>query len=279
MSRFIVRMHAYIFKKTYWRHGVALVSTDGKNKALVKADLEERKIFIHVAGRESTRHLFLEIIRADFYKIHRTIPKLKVKEKVPIPGHLEIVTDYEHLLTLEELGEEYLIPEGLKMKVSVRQLLHGIQPQPTPDKPTPGPSQEGNLPHTYFLSYSWKSSSEADHLELVLSRQQRTVLRDETNIEAGGRVSTSVESMIQQADTFVALWNEHYAHSDWCPNELEYARTRQARGEKPSRIVLITLDQTEVPIRFIDSLRLNGQDRGQRELAIQRLIKEEAVSS
>lgn len=81
--------------------------------------------------------------------------------------------------------------------------------------------------------------------------------------------------MIQQADTFVALWNEHYAQSTWCPNELEYARNRQAKGQKPSRIVLIALDETDVPIRFIDTLRLNGQDRAQRELAIQRLIKEE----
>ncbi|MBD3306832.1 TIR domain-containing protein, partial [candidate division KSB3 bacterium] len=274
MSRFIVRMHAYIFKRTYWRRGVVLASTDGKNTALVKADLEERKIYIHVAGRDATRHIFLEIIRADLHKIHRTIPKLKVREKVPIPGHPAIVVDYEHLLTLEELGEEYLIPEGLKAKVSVRQLLHGIQPQPAP-----GSFREENVetePHTYFLSYSWKNSEAADHLELALSRQQRPVLRDETSIAAGGRVSTSVEQMIQQADTFVALWSAHYAQSDWCPNELAYARNRQASGQKPSRIVLIALDQTDVPIRFIDTLRLDGQERGQRELAVQRLVQQEA---
>jgi hypothetical protein len=84
--------------------------------------------------------------------------------------------------------------------------------------------------------------------------------------------------MIQQADTFVALWNEQYAQSTWCPNELEYARNRQAKGQKPSRIVLLTLDETDVPIRFIDNLRLSGQDRGQRELAIHRLLKEELLA-
>jgi hypothetical protein len=68
--------------------------------------------------------------------------------------------------------------------------------------------------------------------------------------------------MIQQADTFVALWNENYANSTWCPNELEYARNRQAKGQKPTRIVLLTLDDTEVPIRFVDTLRLAGPRSG-----------------
>ena len=127
ISRFIVRMNAFIFKKTYWRTGVVLASENEKNKALVKADPEEKKIFIYVKGAEATRHTLLAIIRADFRKIHKTIQKLKVKEKVPVPGHPEIVVDYEHLLTLEELGEESFIPEGLRTRVSVSFLLHGIR--------------------------------------------------------------------------------------------------------------------------------------------------------
>ena len=126
ISRFMVRMHAYIYKKTYWRNGVVLISEDSHNKALVKADSEDKKIFISVTGKPETRHTFLAIIRADFRKIHATIPKLVVKEKVPVPGHLHVVVDYEHLLTLEELDEESFIPEGLREKVSVRELLHGI---------------------------------------------------------------------------------------------------------------------------------------------------------
>jgi hypothetical protein len=134
---------------------------------------------------------------------------------------------------------------------------------------------ENSQKHTYFLSYSKKNSSEADHLEVVLHRNNRTVLRDETEIKAGEGVSKSIEAMIQQADTFVALWGKDYATSDWCPNELEYARNQQVNGQKPTRIVLLTLDETKVPIRFVDSLHLAGQDRRQRELAIHKLLKEE----
>jgi internalin A len=120
-------MHAYIHQKTYWRNGVVLTSENGKNRALVKADIEDKKIFIYVAGRPETRSTFLAIIRADFRKIHASISKLTVKEKIPIPGHPDVVADYEHLLTLEELGDKTFIPEGLKERVNVRQLLHGIE--------------------------------------------------------------------------------------------------------------------------------------------------------
>lgn len=127
ISRFIVRMHPYISQKTYWRTGVVLKHQG--NRALVKADLEDRQIFIYVTGREQTRRAFLEIIRADFDRIHKTIPKIEAKEKVPLPGRQEIVADYNHLLDLESLGEETFVPEGLKEKMSVKKLLDGIEPE------------------------------------------------------------------------------------------------------------------------------------------------------
>ena len=125
ISRFIVRMHQFIASNTYWRTGVVLKHKD--NKALVKADLDDRKIFIYVTGKEQTRRSFLEIIRADYDRIHNTIPKIEAKEKVPLPGHDGVVADYNHLLDLESLGEETFVPEGLKEKVSVKKLLDGIE--------------------------------------------------------------------------------------------------------------------------------------------------------
>ncbi|MCP4373784.1 MAG: hypothetical protein GY797_37640 [Deltaproteobacteria bacterium] len=126
ISRFIVRMHPYISKNTYWRNGVVLVSEGQGNRALVKADSEDRKIFIKVAGKEDTRRQFLELIRADFLKIRRSIPDIKVKQKIPLPNYPDIVVDYEHLINLETLGEETFVPEGLLEKISVKQLLYGI---------------------------------------------------------------------------------------------------------------------------------------------------------
>lgn len=124
ISRFIVRMNEFISQKTYWRTGVVLSSKD--NKALVKADLEDKKVFIYINGKEQTRRTFLAIIRSNFDHIHQTISKIEAKEKVPLQEHREIVVDYNHLLVLEEKGYETFVPEGFEEEVSVKKLLNGI---------------------------------------------------------------------------------------------------------------------------------------------------------
>ena len=129
ISRFIVRMQVYISKRTYWRSGVVLVSEDQRNRALVKADIEDKKIFIDVTGNQDSRRTFLEIIRSEFRKIHATIPKIEPKEKVPLPSSPKIVVDYKHLLKLETLGRETYFPEGAFNEINVSQLLDGIEPK------------------------------------------------------------------------------------------------------------------------------------------------------
>ncbi|NJN96139.1 MAG: GTP-binding protein [Anaerolineales bacterium] len=129
ISRFIVRMNHLIHEQIYWRSGVVLAHEG--NTALVKADREDRKIFIWVAGPESGRRRFLSIIRAQFDAIHRTIPGLEVQEKVPLPNHPEIVVDYQYLRDLEEMGETHFVPPGLRERVSVKTLLDGIEAEET----------------------------------------------------------------------------------------------------------------------------------------------------
>jgi len=123
ISRFIVRMNTFIHK-TVWRLGVVLKS--GTNIALVKADFEDREISIWIQGRENTRRDFLSSIRMEFEAIHRTIPKIEARGKVPVPAAPSVVVDYEHLLKLERKGIVEFIPEGLDNPISVRQLLDGV---------------------------------------------------------------------------------------------------------------------------------------------------------
>ena len=127
ISRFIVRMNSLISRNTYWRNGVVLQSQDGGNRAIVRADPEERTVYIDVTGDDLPgRRRFLEVIRSQLHAIHETITKLEAREKVPVPGEPKVVADYRNLITQERLGIETFVPEGVDRPVRIKDLLDGV---------------------------------------------------------------------------------------------------------------------------------------------------------
>lgn len=123
ITRFIVNMNEYIDDNTYWRKGVVLKNADG-NRALIKADLEDKIIFIWIDGKIEPRRGFLSMIRRQFEKIHETMSNLKVTEYVQ---HENGLIAYESLLKLEEKGiEEHYFPD-IDADVNVKDLLNGIE--------------------------------------------------------------------------------------------------------------------------------------------------------
>jgi internalin A len=124
ISRFIVRMHPYLYEDVYWRNGV-LVADQG-NVALIEADREERRVDVRVRGPERTRRALLSIVRFHFDAIHGSLSGIQVERRVPLPGHPEIAVDYQYLLDLELMGERSLVPPGLRRRIEVRALLDGV---------------------------------------------------------------------------------------------------------------------------------------------------------
>ncbi|MBD0339770.1 MAG: leucine-rich repeat protein, partial [Microcoleus sp. Co-bin12] len=129
LSRFIVLMHEKIHNCTHWRTGVMLEYTEGAevyNIARIKSDPEDKKIFIAVSGRESTRRSFLSMIRDTFTKIHNSFANLEISQWVPVPGYPDAdPLDYDELLGLEDMGENTVRVGKLKLKLDLRQLLDG----------------------------------------------------------------------------------------------------------------------------------------------------------
>ena len=126
ISRFIVKSHDLIARtnyRTYWRTGVILANKEG-NKAYVKADLEDAKIFIHISGNSPTRRSFLSIIRHTFDQIHDR-PKLTPDERVCLPDQPKESVSYDHLLKLEKRGKaDY---SNSDRDYNIRELLDGIE--------------------------------------------------------------------------------------------------------------------------------------------------------
>ncbi|NES99177.1 MAG: GTP-binding protein [Sphaerospermopsis sp. SIO1G1] len=131
ISRFIVNNHDTIYNSIYWRSGVMLAYREQEevyNIARIKADSEDKKIFITISGRPETRRLFLGILRHQFQRIHKTLPNLEISEFVPVPGYPKHPPlDYQELLGLEAMGESKVIIGKLRLTLDLRQLLDGYE--------------------------------------------------------------------------------------------------------------------------------------------------------
>ncbi len=144
ITRFIVRMNQKIENHFVWRTGVVLKI--GENKALVKADIEDRKITIAIDGVEHTRRDTLSAIRYQLDEIHNSIKGLNPEKRVPIPEapNAEPI-EYDYLLMLEREGQEtHLVKDGTRLvKVNVRQVLSAIETE------NQRKEQGGNVTHIY----------------------------------------------------------------------------------------------------------------------------------
>jgi len=128
ITRFIVRMNQKIDDGLVWRTGVVLKI--GDNKALVKADIEDRKISIAIDGLEHTRREAIFAIRYELGEIHNSIKGLNPQQRVPVPEAPNAEPlDYDYLLQLERDGfDELPVKAGNRLvKVNVKKLLSGVE--------------------------------------------------------------------------------------------------------------------------------------------------------
>jgi small GTP-binding protein len=126
ISRFIVRMNQYIIKQYYWKNGVFL--SDGGNRAKIKADLVDRKIFISVIGKKQTRRAFLTVIRSAFDEINSSF-KIGIKRMIPLPDYPTVLVSYDDLIVFENNNRQryFVATPGVEMDYNVRQLLDGVE--------------------------------------------------------------------------------------------------------------------------------------------------------
>ncbi len=125
MPRFIVRMHNDIKENRRWRTGVLLQNKDSDGRAVVKADNEEKKIFIYVSGQE--KRDYFAVIRHTLRDINAGFEKINAVEKVPLPGSESIAVKYKELTGLKQMGEQSIKVGELGTAFPIAQLLEGIE--------------------------------------------------------------------------------------------------------------------------------------------------------
>lgn len=125
LPRFIVQTHTLSEGLPRWRTGVVLQHEGCM--AIVRADVRERRVDIHIVGDSVKRRDLLSIIRSRFGEQHREFRSLCVVERVPIPGDESITVSYSHMLDLEFEGEHWFRPEDSRRKISIKDLLNSVE--------------------------------------------------------------------------------------------------------------------------------------------------------
>jgi hypothetical protein len=93
--------------------------------AVIKADEENKKIYIYVDGEQ--KRDYFSTIRKTFRDINASFEKLKAKEMVPLPDNDEITIEYVELIGYELEGRDDYFIGKLRKGYSVKKLLNGIE--------------------------------------------------------------------------------------------------------------------------------------------------------
>jgi internalin A len=139
ISQLLIRCRELIDGQSFWRQGVILKSAD--NRALIKSDPQSKTISIWVNGSPQTRRDFLTKLRHYFTEIHQAYAAFAVESYVPLPDVPAVTVSYQQLIDSHAEGVEVMVPNGLRQKVNVAQLLSTVDlidvSQPTPMRPRP----------------------------------------------------------------------------------------------------------------------------------------------
>ncbi len=241
LPRFIVRTHVLSEGVPRWRTGV-IMEFEGC-RALVKADVQDKKVFISVLGPTASRRRLLAVIRSDFERIHRDIRNLEPAEMVPVPEQPNLVVPYKKLQVMERggVGQFKEVADDEIVELNTAELLNGVDLEHT--RKADRVSDERRQATRLFYSYSHKDEflrNELDtHLKL-LQRQRLIETWHDRRINPGDEFDKEIDENLERADIILLLVSSDFIASDYCYDiEMKRALERHQKGE--ARVIPIIL--------------------------------------
>lgn len=244
LPRFIVRTHGLIEDELRWRTGVVLNFEEAR--ALVKADVVDKKVFVHVTGKAEARRRLLGIIRSDFERIHREL-KFTPAELVPLHDHPDEAVTYEELVVYERDGirEFTKVVNKKVIKVDVQELLNGVDLEGTrrrEDK-REALAEMREEPIRLFISYAHKDErfrlALEPHLKL-LQRQGLIATWHDRLIKPGAQWADVIDANLEQAKIILLLVSADFIASDYC-YEIELKRALERHAKKEAVVIPVII--------------------------------------
>jgi internalin A len=271
LPRFIVRTHV-LSEKHRWRTGVIL-NFEG-NTALVKADLQELRVYISIDGPVDTRRRMLAVIREDFEAIHSDIQHLKPAEMVPLPNHPQVVVPYRDLEVLESNDLDAKWQQVIDRDVvvlPVRDLLNGVDLGPRSprigddDLARMGRGRSDEEPLLVFYSYAHVDSRHRLSLKKHLSPLRRLRLITDWydhDIDPGDEWAEEISRKLNAADIVLLLISADFVDSNYCyDTELAEAMKKHEAGKARVIPVIVrpTNGWTNLPFGKLNALPEMGK--------------------
>jgi internalin A len=255
LPRFIARTHT-LSTDHRWRTGVIL-EFDG-DRALVKADVQDKRVLISVTGSPLGRRTLLNIIRFNFEYIHNSFTFIP-QEIVPVPNHPDILISYQELRVMEQNGiATFPKVSGEKvLSLNVIELLNGVDLQGTRKA---GFMQDTNSKALrVFCSYSHKDETLREELETILKPMQRQGFIEswsDHKITAGQELDEEIKKNLKRADIILMLVSADFIASDYC-NDIEVAQAIKRHEANEARVIPIIVRDTNwrsSPLRKLKAL-------------------------
>jgi len=262
LPRFIVRTNQMSEGHPRWRTGVVL-EFEG-NRALVRADVQDKKVFIEVMGPVASRRRLLAVIRSEFERIHSDIRKLNPEAMVPVPKHPEVVVPYEKLCVMEENGvstfQEVVDDEVIELNVC--ELLNGVDLEGARQR-----EQKRKIGHEaprLFISYAHEDENLRERLEThlnLMKRQDKIDVWHDREIVAGEELDHEISKHLERADVILLLVSADFLASDYCyKEEMGRALERHEDGEaKVIPVIVRDCNWHSAPFGKLNALPEDGK--------------------
>jgi internalin A len=240
LPRFIVRTHTLSIGHPRWRTG-AILQFDG-DTALVKADIQDKKVYISVKGSSSGRRRLLAVIRSDFERIHSDF-SFKPEEIVPVPSHPNVLIPYKKLRIMEKKNISTLqeVTDEDVLTLNVAELLNGVDLEGT-RKPETMKDPTKKALHLFY-SYSHKDEALRDELETHLKLLQRQGLIQpwhDRRIAPGQEWKDEIDINLERANIILLLVSADFIASDYC-YDIEMKRALERYEAKEAEVIPVII--------------------------------------